>query len=259
MGNTTRRTHETTDTSLTVLDAVGELEEATASELATHLDMAVSTVHKHLQTLVENGLLVKRDGTYQLGLKLFHLGTRAKQRDTRFTLARETVYDLADRTSEVVNFSVKENGRAITLFDSLDTGTLEGFQKGQYFYLHSAAAGKAMLAEMEEERVEEIIEQWGLPQLTPHTITDRTALYDELARIRERGYAVNDEEAWESLKAVAVPVHNPDGSVLGAMDISGPPYRLPYERELAQILTDGVAELETALESHTVLSTSWND
>lgn len=258
MASTSHRTHETTDTSLTVLDAVADMEEATASEVAENLDMAVSTTHKHLQTLVQNGLLVKRDGVYHLGLKLFHLGTRAKQRDTRFTLAREKTYEIADRTSEVVNFSVKENGRAITIFDSLDSGTLEGFQKGQYFYLHSTAAGKAMLAEMRDDQVEDVLEQWGLPQLTEYTITNRTALYDELDRVRERGYAINDEEAWESLKAIAVPVKNPDGSVLGAMDISGPPYRLPYEREIAQILKEGVSDLESALESHTVLATKWN-
>lgn len=254
----TPRTHETTDTSLTVLDAVAELEEATGSEVADHLGMAVSTVHKHLQTLVENGVVIKRDGTYRLGLKLFHLGTRARQRDSRFTMAREKVYEIADRTSEVVNFSVKENGRAITIYDSLDSGTLEGFQKGEYFYLHGAAAGKAMLAEMRPDQIESVIDQWGLPQLTTHTITDRTALYDELERTRERGYAVNEEEAWENLKAVAVPVTNPDGDILGAMDISGPPHRLPYEREIAEILMDGVEELERSLESHLVLSTKWN-
>lgn len=257
MASTRRDTHETTDTSLLVLEAVSDLESATASELASHLDMAVSTVHKHLQTLVENGMLVKRDGDYRLGLKLYHLGTRAKQRDTRFILARKQTYEIADRTSEVVNFSVMENGRGITLFDSLDTGTLEGFQRGEYFYLHATAAGKAMLAEMDDDRVEAVIDQWGLPPCTSHTITDSTALYDELERVRERGYAVNDEEAWENFKAVAVPVQSPDGSVLGAMDVSGPPERMDYERELAGILEEGAGNLEAALESHTVLSSSW--
>jgi DNA-binding IclR family transcriptional regulator len=234
-----------------VLDAVGEKEKATASELATYLDMAISTVHKHLQTLEKNGMVINRDGVYQLGLKLFHLGTKAKQRDSRLPLAREKIYEIADQTSEVVNFSVKENGRAITLFDSLNTSTLEGFQQGQFFYLHSSAAGKAMLAEMPTEDVEEVIDQWGLPQLTEHTTTSREALYDELEQIRERGYAVNNEEAWESMKAVAVPVHDGEGNVFGAMDISGPPYRLPDERELAKLLQEGVKELEASLAAHT--------
>lgn len=248
MGKPEPRTHETTENSLAVLEAVSDLEAGTVTEIAAHLGMAVSTVHKHLQTLLENGLLVREDGSYQLGLKLFHLGTRAKKRDRRYLLAREKTYELADRTSEVVNFSVLENGRAITLFDSLDSGTLEGFEKGQYFYLHGAAAGKAMLAAMSDDQVEAIIDQWGLPPLTEYTITDRTALFDELERIRERGYAVNDEEAWESLKAVAVAVDDPEGGVLGAMDISGPPSRMEYERELARILREGVADLESALE-----------
>ncbi|MFB6086356.1 MAG: IclR family transcriptional regulator [Halodesulfurarchaeum sp.] len=254
----TGRTHETTNTSLRVLEAVSDGNGPTVSALAEELGMAISTTHKHLQTLRENGLVIKRDGRYRLGLKLYHLGTRAKRRDTEFMLAREKTYEIADRTSEVVNFSVLENGRAITLFDSLDTGTLEGFQRGQYFYLHSTAAGKAMLAEMDEKRVEEIIDQWGLPQRTEFTITDRETLEEELALVRKRGYAINEQEAWENLKAVAVPVHGSDGDVLGAMDISGSPRRISYERSIARTLSRGVEQLERALESHTVLESRWN-
>ncbi|MFW6004829.1 MAG: IclR family transcriptional regulator, partial [Halodesulfurarchaeum sp.] len=254
----TGRTHETTNTSLRVLEAVSDLNGPTVSELADELGMAISTAHKHLQTLRENGLVVKREDRYRLGLKLFHLGTRAKRRDTQFMLAREKTYEIADRTSEVVNFSVLENGRAITLFDSLDTGTLEGFQRGQYFYLHSTAAGKAMLAEMDERQVDAIIEQWGLPERTEFTITDRETLAEELELVRKRGYAVNEQEAWENLKAVAVPVRDSDGEVLGAMDISGPPHRISYERSIARTLSQGVEELERALDSHTVLESHWN-
>ncbi len=252
------RTHETTDTSLRVLDAVAELNDPTVSELANELEMAVSTAHKHLQTLRGNSLVVKHDDRYQLGLKLFHLGTQAKRRETQFMLAREKTYQIADRTSEVVNFSVLENGRAITLFDSLDTGTLEGFQRGQYFYLHSTAAGKAILAEMDEAQVDAVVDQWGLPERTEFTITDRETLAEELELVRKRGYAINEQEAWENLKAVGVPVRGPDGDILGAMDISGPPHRISYERSIARTLARGVDELERALESHTVLESRWN-
>lgn len=254
----TGRTHETTNTSLRVLETVADLNGPTVSELADELGMAISTAHKHLQTLRENGLVVKHEDRYRLGLKLFHLGTRAKRRDTQFMLAREKTYEIADRTSEVVNFSVLENGRAITLFDSLDTGTLEGFQRGQYFYLHSTAAGKAMLAEMDERQVDAIVEEWGLPERTEFTITDRETLAEELELVRKRGYAVNEQEAWENLKAVAVPVRGSDGAVLGAMDISGPPHRISYERSIARTLSQGVEELERALDSHTVLESRWN-
>lgn len=253
------RTHETTNTSLQVLDAVADLDGGTGSEIAEALEMAASTAHKHLQTLLENGLLVKQDDQYQLGLKLFHLGTLAKRRETQFTLAREKTYEIADQTSEVVSFSVLENGRAITLFDSLDTGTLEGFQRGQYFYLHSSAAGKAMLAEMDDSAVDAVIEQWGLPKRTEFTITDRETLDEELDQVRKRGYAVNEQEGWENLKAVAVPVTDSNGDVLGAMDISGSPNRISYERSIARTLANGVEELEVALESHTVLESHWND
>ena len=253
------RTHATTETALSVVDAVADLESPTVSEVADELDMAVSTAHKHLQTLLENGLVVREDEQYQLGLKLFHLGTAAKRRNPTFMLAREKTYDIADRTSEVVNFSVLENGRAITLFDSLDTGTLKGFQRGEYFFLHSSAAGKAMLAEMTTAQIDAVIEQWGLPKQTEFTITDRETLEEELAQVRRRGYAVNEQESWENLKAVAVPVRDSDGEIIGAMDISGPPHRISYERSIARTLSRGVEELERAIQSHTVLESRWNE
>jgi DNA-binding IclR family transcriptional regulator len=118
---------------------------------------------------------------------------------------------------------------------------------GRYYYLHNSAVGKAILAALPETRVNEILDRWGLPAETEYTVTDRETLLEDIARTEERGYSVNDQEAVEGLRSVGVPVTAPHGGVLGALDISGPLYRLPPNDELASMLQDVVDELESEL------------
>lgn len=242
-------TRKTTQTSLRVLDAVKELDGATLSELVEHTGLATSTLHTHVQTLVTTGHVVETDGEYQLGLKLFHLGEKARYRDERYRLARQTAAELADRVSDEVNFSVEEHGRSIVLFDEANTSDQRGFQVGRYFHMHSSASGKAMLAEFDEDRIRSIIDRWGQPQHTEHTITDFDALLDELAAVSRQGYAVNRQEEIEGLRAVGMPVTEPDGSVFGAIDVSGASYRLAEAEDIASRLRPFVDDLESKLET----------
>ena len=241
---------KTTTVSLSVVDAIDDLDGARLSEIAEHMDLSTSTVYTHLKTLEDRGYITKLGHTYQLGLKLFHLGEKARRRDDRYQLAKRKASELAQVTNEEVNFAVEADGRCIVLFDETGNPSAEGFQVGRWFYMHNSASGRAMLAEFPDERVEGILDQWGLPKETDSTIVDRGELFDELERIRERGYAVSEQEALEGLRAVALAVRSPDGSVFGSLDVSGPPYRLPSDGELADLLRPVVRELEAELESY---------
>ncbi|MEA5386429.1 IclR family transcriptional regulator [Haloarculaceae archaeon H-GB11] len=243
------RTLSTTETSLAIVEAIDEMGGARMRDIAEELDMPTSTVHVHLRTLIQGEFVVKRGEVYHLALHLFHLGEQARQRDQRFDLAQEKAHELADQCNEEVSFAVEEYGRAIILYNIVSDPSVAGFQVGRYFYMHNSAVGKAMLAAMDDERVAEIVDRRGLPQVTDNTITDRAALFAELDRTRERGYAVNDQEALDGLRAVGVPATDPQGEVLGAFDISGPPYRLPDDDELATMLTAAVEELEADIAS----------
>ena len=243
---------KTTTISLAVIDAIDELDGARLSEIADHMDVSTSTLYTHLKTLEDRGYVTKFGHTYQLGLKLFHLGEKARKRDDRYQIARKKALELASVTNEEVNFAVEEDGRCIVLFDETGNPSAGGFQVGRYFYMHNSAGGRAMLAEFSRDRVEGILDQWGLPKETESTVTDRETLFAELERIRERGYAVSEQEALEGLQAVALAVRNPDGSVFGSLDVSGPPYRLPSDEELAELLRPVVEDLEAELESHAI-------
>lgn len=220
------------------------------SELEAEFDLARSTIHTHLQTLMDHNYVVKEDNTYQLGLKLFNLGESAKQ-DERYRVVERNVRQLADRTGEEVDFSVPDDGRTIVLFDEIGSGSNQGFQTGDYFYMNTNAAGKAILAEYPRNRVEEIIDRWGLPAETDATITSRERLYEELEATGERGYAINNQENFEGIRAIGATVKNPDGSVFGAPAISGPAYRLQESdlEDLAELLLESVEGMESEFES----------
>lgn len=238
---------KTTATSLRVVDAIDELDGGRLTDISDQVGLSTSTVYTHLETLRDVGYVTKVGDTYQLGLKLFHLGEAARRRDERYDLAKEHAFELANATGEEVSFAVAENGRSIVLFDEVSNPSVTGFQVGHQFYMHSSASGKAMLAEFSGGRVHEILDRWGLPAQTPNTITSRDELFAELERTRSRGYAVNDQEALEGLRSVALAITGPDGTVFGSLDISGPPYRLPPDEKLVEQLRPAVSDLEREL------------
>jgi len=245
------RTLATTETSFRVIETIRERNGATMEELATELGLAKSTIHGHLFTLIKNHYIVKEDDKYQLGLRFFNLGEYVRTRREVYTRVHNTVVSLSREINEEVDFSVEEYGRTIVLFDTLGHGVKRGFQIGQYFYMNTNAAGKAILSELPNERVEQILGYWGMPAETSKTITDREALYAELKQTRERGYATNDEENFEGIRAISSTIHDPDGSILGALAISGPKYRLPDNEDLIKPLSAAITDLEDDIEGST--------
>lgn len=246
MGKESRKTSKT---SLLTLEAIRDLDSASLTEIAEYSGIPISTLHTHLQTLQEMEYVVREGQKYKLGMKLFHLGEKARWRDDRYQLVKEKAWDVANRVGEEVSFAIEENYRMVIIFDETTAPSDEGFQVGRYFDLHSSACGKAALAEFPDARVEEFFERCELAAHTDNTITNRENLLAELDIIREQGYAVNKQEELEGLRAVAVAINEPDGSVFGTLDISGPPYRLPDDEVIAKRLQSAVVEIESALVS----------
>ncbi|WP_311172161.1 IclR family transcriptional regulator [Halobellus ordinarius] len=238
----------TTATSLRVIDVINRLDGARMNEIAAELDLANSTIHAHLTTLRNHELLVKEGNEFHLGIKFFHLGEQARQRKPEYGIVRRHAHKLSNQLNEEVAFAITEHGRSVIIFDENNDAAKEGFQVGRYFHMHNSASGKAMLAEWSRERVDRVIDRWGLPEETENTIGCREELYAELERTRERGYAVNRQEALEGLMAIGTAITNPDGSVLGSLDVSGPPYRLS-EEQIVPELRETVSRIETEIAS----------
>lgn len=245
-----KATLSTVERAFEILHTVHDLEGARVSELASELDMAPSTAYKYLASLQEVGYVVKEGDEYNVALKFLWLGTYAKHRKDGYRFSIEKVQEIAEETGERAQFVVEENGRGIYLHTeaSKPTAVETDRRAGTSRYLHASASGKAILANLPESRVEEILDIHGLPAETPDTITDEGELFDELAEIRDTGIAFNDEESVAGLRAVGVPVkENIDGFVLGSLSVSGPSNRLTgdvFREDIPDLLLGYANEIE---------------
>jgi IclR family transcriptional regulator, acetate operon repressor len=244
------RTFTTTETSFAVIHVIEDMDGATFAELRSQLDLSKSTLYYHLTTLEKLGYVVKEHGTYQLGLRFLSHAEHAKHKEPAFDVVRSKARDLADRIPEEISFATEENGRLVVVYHNIGGSAMTDFQIGQYLYMHATANGKMLLSEMPVERVDEIIDRWGLPALTESTITDRGVLEAELDQVRKQGYAINDEEQREGLRSVGAKVTKPDGSILGSLAVDGATYRLTddqIEEHTVQQLFDTIDEIEAEL------------
>ncbi len=218
------------ETTATILKKVVELNGAGVTELSNHLDVTKGTVHNHLTTLEENKLVVRDGDEFRLGLRFFEYGEHVKNQHKIYDVGVSEVDKLAEETGELGNILVEEHGLGTYLYRaegenalSLDTDI------GSRVYLHQTGLGKAILAHLPRERVEEIIEEHGLEPSTEQTITTREGLFEELSDIRDRGYAIDMEERAEGIRCVAAPVITNDGVVRGAISVAGPASRIRGE------------------------------
>lgn len=248
MAETDTRIIHATANSIKILEAIWDKNGLRPTEIAQELDLAKSTIHRHLVTLENHHYLVNEGGTYHIGLKFLNLGLHAQKRKQSSIMAERWVRELSEMTNEEVDFVVEEHGRAIQIYNGYEErDTVTQDRVGEFFYLHSTAAGKAILSELPQSKIEDIIDRWGLSKQTSNTITSVEELYDELAEIREQGYATNDEESVEGLRAVACPILKPSGAVCGSLSVTGPTYRIKMEM-LHQELADMVFTVKERFE-----------
>lgn len=222
-----------------IVEALLELEHASLSELARHLDLADSTLHDHLTTLESLGYVVRDDKEYRVSLRFLEVGEKVRNQLSVYQVADPEVSKLADETGEHASLMIEENGMGVILViaKGTDAVNLDAYA-GRRVVLTANAPGKAILAHLPERRVERIIDQQGLPEYTEHTITEREDLFEELAAIRERGYATDTEELVEGVKAISVPVISRN-RVQGALTVGGPAHRMEgelFEEELPNLL-----------------------
>lgn len=209
------------ETAMEIIELLEARDGAGVTEIADGLDLAKGTVHTQLATMRERGFVAKSGDEYQLGLRFLELGENAKDRLSIPDVAKTELDKLAEETDTRTQLIVEENGMAICVYISRGPNAiLPPTDVGYREYLHCIASGKALLAHLPEERIEAIVDRHGLVERTDATVTDRDELFDALERIRERGFALNDEEKLRGLRAVGTPILGQDGRPIAAISIS---------------------------------------
>lgn len=237
----------TTSTSLEILDLVASSEWTTLRDLVDRTGLAKSTVFKHAETLRSEGYLRKHGERYALGLRPLTLGRRAIDSYEPYAAVEQTVRELGNRTDVEVDFTVEDHGRLVLVFEVVGATNESTFGVGSQFPIHTTAAGKAILADSPESRVDELLSD-GEP--ASWNTAQRAEFEAELGRIRDRGYAISDGEIHPGYHSVSSTVTAPDRSVLGAISVGGPTYRLDRTQlhdSLADELQQATSELSETL------------
>jgi len=122
-------------------------------------------------------------------------------------------------------------------------------QIGMRLPAHCTGVGKVLLAYLPDAEVRQIIKKKGMTRFTKNTITDPRSLETELDRIRERGYAIDNEEIMDGLFCMAAPIRDYSGKVIAAVSVSGPTSRIKMEKlpKALELVVQTSGEISSAL------------
>jgi DNA-binding IclR family transcriptional regulator len=248
------------DYSVRVIDrAIGILDELSTGpmemgdvELAEKLGLHKSTVHRLLAVLNRSGFVERRPGSakYRLGWRLFELGMVAASRFEIVERAKPFVSQLVGSTGETAHLGVLRQGRVVSLLavESRQTTRMPA-TVGRQIPLHCTSQGKAILACLPPDQVEEHLKGYVFTAYSGKTIDNKRRFLAELALVAERGYAVDNEELEEGLRCIGAPVHDRTGTVVAAISIAGPSFRVTGARlpALSREVVRVAGELSAAL------------
>lgn len=241
------------DRALTLLETLSQEENGLGLvEAANRAQLHPSTTYRLLSTLVSHGFVThdEETGRYRIGLKAFEVGSAFRLPSELRKLAPGLLRALMSLTGETANLAILERGE-VTYIDQVESPGLLGMHAGigRRVPAHCTGAGKAILSRLTEEEVDAIIAEHGLPAYTPHTITQRAALMEELAKVREQGYALDNEEIEVGVRCVAAPVLDDKGRPVAALSVTGPVTRFHDERlpTLANAIRAAAADLSAKL------------
>lgn len=254
MNDKIENTIRTSETTLGVINVVLSSRNPRIKDVSEQMDISQSTALRHLTTLEKHNYVVKDSGTYRLGSRILDLAGAIRSRSAGFEFAENYVEKLVSETDERAQFMIKENASRVILFRRTGEDIIRNRSKiGRKGPLHDTAGGKAMLASLDNNEIQSIIDTHGLSAQTENTIVDEEELFDEIEKIREQGFATSNQEATMGYNAVGCTVKDENGETLGALSVSGPKHRLKDGRlntDLPELVSKMTEELELKIEFH---------
>jgi IclR family transcriptional regulator, KDG regulon repressor len=234
---------------LEVLGAFRGSERLTLIEVSQRVKLNKTRVFRLLHTLAAYGYVERgvSDGYYSLGLKLFEraAGVRLDLRQTALPLMGR----LHEEFNETVNLGLIDAGEVLYL-ENIESG--HSFRVangvGKRSSIHSSSLGKAIASHLEANQLKTYLQSKHFVRRTERTITDPEKLRSELAIVRRRGYAIDNQEDMQGAACIGAPIFNPAGKPIAAISISGPADRVLQRRdEIAKSLVEVCREISRQL------------
>lgn len=203
------------------------------TDIARALDLPKSTIAGLIFTLEQNDYIDQNSTTrkYRLGFKLAErAGVFLDQFDLR-RVALPVLEELCDSSNESVNLAIRD-GEHVTYIERILGDNMLGMRSeiGKRELIHSTALGKAMLAQLPTEEINNFVAGYDFIPVTPHTIVDPAVFLDEIQKTLTRGFAVDNQENELGGRCVAAAIFDYHGNPIAAISISVPVQRFPEER-----------------------------
>jgi len=240
-----QRLIQSVDRALAIVEAMARSQHGMPlKELSARTALNISTCHHLLATLQRRGYVVqdRRTKEYSLGNKVFELSDARERQLDLVAVAKPFMHSISRLTGEAIHLAVVEAGQLATLvkIEATHAVRVDAARVGKSNAGHAAANGKAILAHLPEQELDDLIANVGLTRFTANTIRSRDELERELVRIRSQGFAEDHEEFQPGVLCFGAPVFNHEARVVAALSCSLPTMR--SSKELSQRLRRLVIE-----------------
>jgi DNA-binding IclR family transcriptional regulator len=208
----------------------------TSVELSRRVNLPTASGYRLIQTLEELGAIVRGPrGRYRPGMLLLSLSHHVATGPILRDLSHPILSKLAKSLNVTVHMGVLEDGMVTYIAKLGSAHSAVHTRVGAQLEAYTTGLGKVLLAALPEDALEAIIHDGDLVPLTPFTITNRTLLRSELSKVREQGYALDNEESSLNLRCVAVPVKDAEGVVIAAISASDSTQKMVGDDRIAEV------------------------
>jgi DNA-binding IclR family transcriptional regulator len=219
-----------------VLRILETLHEAPAGlqlkDVAQQTAINKSTAYRFLAHLEHEGYVFRdASGAYAIGVRLARLALGTSYQTTLRKISRPILQHLWRATGETVNLAVMD-GREVLYLDVMESSHTFRLvsQIGIRRPVYCTALGKVMLAFIPEEEQQYFFQGMSFERFTPHTLKNTAQLRKEFVAIRQRGYSIDNEEAYLGSRCIGAPIFEASGKIAAAISVSGPTTRVTREK-----------------------------
>ncbi|WJQ05523.1 IclR family transcriptional regulator (plasmid) [Geobacillus stearothermophilus] len=233
--NSSPQSNSAIEKALAILEFIASRQGAVGvGEVATELGLPKSTTHRILEVLKNKQFVEQVELTekYDIGIKAIEIGMSGLNNWNIVDISAPYLKQLASDLNETAFLAVYDHGEIVYVYKAEGKQAVTtNAQLGTRKPIHCTALGKAIVSNFHIEEVEHILNEKGMVKYTDRTITDKQKYFEELSRVRQLGYAIDDGEVEEGLTCFAVPIYNYTGNAIAAISIAGPSERMTLKRD----------------------------
>jgi len=227
---------------------------ATLTETSQATKIPVATCYRILATLQGRAMTkyVETTGTWEVGPQAYLVGMSYRGNYDLLQIATPIMNRMSKETGETSNLAIEDEGELLYLAQvESDNPVRASIKNGAGNHFNTSGVGKVIMAFMDRTKLTHLLQSKTLARQTEKSISDRSEFLAELALIRRRGWALDDEERFMGMRCIAGPVFDPAGNIIAGVSISGPSTRFPDEKlpEFAGNVTAAAREISDRLRS----------